>query len=152
MEADYATARGQFVRVATRFGADEPFAEATLVAAATNVTGQPFHVTDLARWSAHPDDPTTLTPRQLTVDAAADTLLLVCFISGGPGMYLATLSRSGTPPSDTGQATSCGSQGGDQTSYYWATLPAAAGSATATASAGGQGQITAEIFAIDTTA
>jgi len=141
MEADYSPRLGQFVRVATRFGGEEPFAEATLTQAAVNGTGQPFRVTDLARWTARADDPNTLAPRTFTVAADADQLFLACFITG-QGAYTAGIAQRGG-------AVSCQGQGTDATSYAWAYTAAAEGTGSVTATPAGPGTLTTEAFAID---
>lgn len=141
MEADYAPARGQFVRVATYFGDTAPFAEARLVGEGINATGEPFLVTDLARWTARADDPTTLTPRTFTVPGDTDSVLLACFVSG-VGTYRALLA---TP----GATASCEAQGQDTTQYAWARTSSGDGDGHVAANAGGPGTITVEVFAID---
>lgn len=144
MEADYASARGQFVRVATRFGATEPFAEASLIGDGDNETGHAFRATDLARWTAQSGDPSTLTPRQAQVGDADDLVLLACFLPADPGNYQAYLTvQSGT--------ISCGSQGTLQGSGYQSySISTGPGQANLAAIVVGQGSITVEAFAIDT--
>lgn len=148
MEADYATARGQFVRVATMFGGSEPFAQATLVGDRANETGIAFRVTDLARWTATAEDPTTLTTRQATVASGVEWALIACFLPSEPGRYDAFLSVPGG-------ASSCNGQGGDPAAgqYQAAAISTdgMGGAATVTPVVGGQGALTIEAFAIDTT-
>ena len=143
IQADYATARGQFVRVATYFGGDEPFAEATLVGEGSGKTGTPFRPTDLVRWNAHADAPDTLAPRQFNVPAGPDTMLVACFISGGPGQFAANEAQAGG-------STGCSAPGNGATVYAWAYTSALEGPGTVQATPGGMGAMTVELFAIDT--
>lgn len=145
VQADYAPSLGQFVRVASYFGGETPFAEATLL----GEVGPPespvaFRVTDLARVSANAGDPASLAPRALTIPPGADLAMLACFLPGTTGAYGAELSGAGTP-------SACVGQGTGSTEFHWATGTAEAGPATLTITSAGQDGATIEAFAVDTT-
>lgn len=144
LEGDYAPARGQFVRVATYFGAAEPFAEAVLVAEGSGATGIGFRATELARYTASTADPASLAPHPITVPNGSDLVMLACFLPGAQGFYAAELSTAGVP-------LACGGGSTEQTTYAGTYTHATVGPGSVTAAVGGQGSINIEVFAIDTT-
>lgn len=144
IQADYAPARGQFVRVATYFGGEEPFAEAVLVGEATGVTGVGFRATELARYSASAADPASLAPHPVTVPDGSEVVMLACFLPGAEGFYAAELSTAGMPMA-------CGGGNPDGTRFAGAHTDAIPGPGSVTAATGGQGSINVEVFAVDTT-
>jgi hypothetical protein len=145
MEADYSTARGQFVRVATYFGGEQPFAEAVLVGEARDAPGIAFRTTELARFTASAADPASLAPHPLTVPDGSEVVLLACFLPGAQGFYAVELSTAGIPLACAGGST-------DGTKHAGTHTEATAGPGSVTAAVGGQGSINVEVFAVDTTA
>lgn len=144
LEADYSPARGQFVRVATYFGGQEPFAEAVLVSSSTGSEGLAFRGTELARFTASNADPASLAPHPVTVPDGAEVVLLVCFLPGAPGVYAAELSTVGSP-------LACAGASAERTTHAGTYTTATPGPGSVTATPGGQGGINVEVFAIDTT-
>jgi hypothetical protein len=145
LQADYAPARGQFVRVATYFGGSEPFAEAQLVSQTMGATGIPFHATELARYTASAADPSSLAPHPVNVPNGSDIVLLACFLPAADGAYFVELSTAALP-------LACGGASQERTTYAGTHTAATAGPGSVTAAVGGQGSINVEVFAVDTTA
>jgi hypothetical protein len=143
-EADYAPALGQFVRVATFFGAAEPFVEALLVGEATGASGVGFRATELARFTASAADPASLAPHPVTVPDGSEVVLLACFLPGAQGFYGAELSTAGVP-------LACGGGSTDRTMYAGTHTAATPGPGAVTPAIGGQGSANIEVFAVDTT-
>jgi hypothetical protein len=146
-EADWSTQRGQFVRVATRFGAETPFATATLVGEGRDAKDtKPFAATELVRWSVHLDAPDNLAPRTFSVPADAQMVLMACFLGGAAGHFQATMTLSDQ------QATTCQSTdpAGGGLAYSAQTRPAVAGQGEVAAAPAGQAGVTVEIFAVKT--
>lgn len=144
LQADYSPARGQFVRVATYFGGEEPFAEAVLVSSSMGSAGIAFRGTELARFTASSADPASLAPHPVTVQDGAEVVLLICFLPGAPGMYAAELTTVGSP-------LACGGASAERTMHAGTYTTATPGPGSVTAATGGQGSINVEVFAIDTT-
>lgn len=145
LAADYAPARGQFVRVASYFRADEPFAEAVLVREGAGGEATPFRVTDLARFPMSAGDPASLAPRPFTMPAGSDLAMLACFLSGAQGYYSAQMEVAGVPMA-------CAGGGAGATKLAWAYTAVLAPNGSVSAAAAGPGTSTIEAFAIDTTA
>jgi hypothetical protein len=146
-QADWSPQRGQFVRVATHFGAAAPFATATLVGEGRDAKdAKPFAATELVRWSASLGAPDGLAPHAFTVPADAQMVLLACFLGGAPGHFQATMELSDQQP------TTCqsSSPSGDGLAYSAQTRPAVAGPGTVAAAPAGQGRVTVEVFALRT--
>ena len=144
LAADYAPALGQFVRVASYFGGEEPFAEAVLTGTGTGGDGIAFRVTDLARFGANAGDASSLAPHPVTIPADADMALLACFLPAEPGVYGATLSTQDIP-------LACHNPSQDHTVLSWSHGGAQPGPGTVVATVAGQGNLNVEAFAIDTT-
>lgn len=144
LQADYAPARGQFVRVATYFGAAEPFAEAVLVGEGGGATGVGFRATELARYRASAADPASLAPHPVTVPPGSEVVMLSCFLPAAQGFYAAGLSTAGLP-------IGCAGGFSDQTRFAGRYTEATAGPGSVSAATGGQGTISVEVFAVDTT-
>ena len=148
LQADYSPKLGQFVRVASYFGASEPFAEATLKAAGTAAGGVAYRATELARYTASTADPASLAPKALAVPADADLLLLACFLPAtAQGFYSVELAA----PGPSGTPVACGGASADQTRLAAVATATQAGPGSVTAQPGGSGAITVEVFAVDTT-
>ena len=145
LQADYSPARGQFVRVATYFGGEEPFAEAVLVASSSGATGIAFRATELARFTASSADPASLAPHPVTVPDGSEVVMLACFLPGAPGAYFVELSTVGSP-------LACGGASAERTTYAGTHTTATPGPGSVTPMLGGQGSINVEVFAVDTTA
>lgn len=146
-EAEWSLLRGQFVRVATHFGAEAPFATATLLAEGLEARAvKPFLATDLVRWSANLGDPAGLAPRTFSVPADADLVLFVCFLGGAQGHFQATMTLSDL------QSAVCqiSAPTGVALEYSAQTRPAAAGEGRVTVAPAGQAGVTVEVFAVKT--
>lgn len=144
-QADYAPAVGQFVRIASYFGAEQPFAEATLDGEVDPPeAATPFRASDVARYNANAGDPPSLAPRPVNIPAGTETVLLACFVPSSPG-YGAELTTAGAP-------SVCASSGsGTGTQLSWGYAGASPGPGTVTGLVGGaDGGTTVEVFAVDT--
>jgi hypothetical protein len=146
VEADWSLQRGQFVRVATRFGAEAPFATATLLDEGSGATAKPFSATELVRWSTSLQAPDQAAPRTFSVPADAQMVLFACFLGGAQGHFQATMALSDQ------QATTCQSTNpaGGGLHYSTQTRPAVAGAGEVAAVPAGQAGVTVEIFAVRT--
>lgn len=144
---DYLPALGQFVRVATYFGGEAPFAEATLVGVApTPEDPVPFRVTDLGRIAAAAGDPGTLAPVQGAIPADADAILLACFMGGSQGPATAELTGGGVSGACAYDPSS-----GIRPPYNWAFAPVQSGGPSTLTGQVAAGSAVFEGFAIDTT-
>ena len=148
LQADYAPSLGQFVRVATYFGGEQPFAEATLVGAAP-APQEPaaFRATDLGRIAAAAGDPGALAPVQGAIPDDADAILLACFMGGSQGPATAELTGGGT----SGACAYDPTTSGIRPPYNWAYAPVQAGGPSILTGQVAAGSAVFEGFAIDTT-
>lgn len=142
--ADYSPQRGQFVRVASYFGGETPFAEAVLAGEGSGMAGIGFRAVGLARYNANAGDPASLAPQPLDVPAGSEVVLLGCFLPGDEGAYGAQLTTAGLP-------LACAGVSPGQTSYAGTYAAATPGPGLVVGVAGGESGVNVEVFAIDTT-
>ncbi len=143
MDADWSAQRGQFTRVSTFFGADQPFATATLTGEGNGTTdAKPFVATELVRWSATPAAPTGLAPHTFNVGDDATQVLLACFLGGAQGHFQANMVLA-----DRTQA-ACQATMPTGVEYHASVIGAVPGQGEVIAAPLGIGGVTVEIFAI----